>query len=1079
MSKKLFFLLCLGAGLVAFAPSTTFGQIYDIPISIAGDDREEQRPAGNIANNSDLEMPYEDTGKTTEQVIGLRFQVPIAQGAKVVEAYVVFTVDETKGGTEPVNLLIDGHVTPDAGTLTSSIVGNLTVRTPLTTTKVPWAVPNWTAAGEKSQTPDLSGILNEIFAQPNWKSGNSLVLIFRDDKSKPSSGVRAADAFEDGNPPVLHIRVATPLPTVPNPADGAGGVSMPLLGWTAGDGAALHNVYFGTSQDLTEANLVAPNQPFAMYYHGPGIEPGVTYYWRVDEIDAAGVVTPGPVWSFTAASLKAYDPSPKNSGKYVAVDAKLTWTPGYGGQFHTVYFGTSFADVNNATGGTQQVELSYTPAAPLTKGTTYYWRVDESDGAGKTVYKGDVWSFTAMPDIKITDPDLVGWWTFDEDAGNTAIDFSGHGNDGTLGGTTTRVPGIMGGALDLNNGYVSIDGVADDVKSTNLTISIWIKTIQSIEGEVFGLNDGSGNHPLLWGINSGQAFVDDDGTGQTFAPTVLNDNQWHMYTYVRSGSTGTIYLDGIQIASYDSTFSLDTVTRWSIGMEWDSTPGDFYKGLVDDARVYNKALTVDEVKELMRGDPALAWKPSPDNKALVDVLKVEQGLSWTAGDNAAQHDVYFGLEKAAVEAATASDQTGIYRGRQAEAAYTPTETLAWGSGPYFWRVDEVQADGTITTGSVWSFTVADFLVVDDMESYTDVLGTAIFDTWVDGYTDKNSNSTVGYMGAPFAETKTVHGGRQSMPMDYDNSIAPFFSEAVQTFAPLQNWTTNDVNTLSLWFRGNPVKFADKGNGAFTVSGSGHDIWDNADDFRFVYKQLTGNGSIVAKVESIGNTNVWAKGGVMIRESLQDGSPMAYMIQSAASGASFGWRINLAGTCGSNTASTAAAPQWVKLTRTGTAFTAQYSADGKTWTDIKDATTGVVTSTTVSSMAGTVYIGLCVTSHDAALTTTAEFSGVATTGNVTGAWEVAEIGDDPEPGNNPDPVYLAVADNAGKSATVTHPDPGASALATWTQWKIPLSSLTGINLAKVKELYVGVGDKKAPTAGGSGRIFIDDITLTKP
>ena len=66
---------------------------------------------------------------------------------------------------------------------------------------------------------------------------------------------------------------------------------------------------------------------------------------------------------------------------------------------------------------------------------------------------------------------------------------------------------------------------------------------------------------------------------------------------------------------------------------------------------------------------------------------------------------------------------------------------------------------------------------------------------------------------------------------------------------------------------------DKGNNAFTVSSTGTDIWDNADQFRFVYKQLSGNGSITVKVDSLINTNAWAKAGVMIRETLEaDSAP---------------------------------------------------------------------------------------------------------------------------------------------------------------------------------------------------------------
>jgi len=113
---------------------------------------------------------------------------------------------------------------------------------------------------------------------------------------------------------------------------------------------------------------------------------------------------------------------------------------------------------------------------------------------------------------------------------------------------------------------------------------------------------------------------------------------------------------------------------------------------------------------------------------------------------------------------------------------------------------------------------------------------------------------VGNLQAPFAVRRIVHGGKQSMPMDYNNIRTPFYSEAELDLAPVQNWMVNGVDTLSLWFRGNPVAFLDKGGNAFTISGSGHDIWDHADDFRYAYKKLNDNGSITARVDSIGNTN---------------------------------------------------------------------------------------------------------------------------------------------------------------------------------------------------------------------------------
>jgi hypothetical protein len=191
--------------------------------------------------------------------------------------------------------------------------------------------------------------------------------------------------------------------------------------------------------------------------------------------------------------------------------------------------------------------------------------------------------------------------------------------------------------------------------------------------------------------------------------------------------------------------------------------------------------------------------------------------------------------------------------------------------------------------------------------------------------------------------------------------------------------------------------------------------------------------------------------------------------------SFGWRLTQGATCGSATQAGIAAPQWVKLTRTGSAFTAQYSADGKTWVDIKNATTGQVVSTTIN-MAADCYLGLCVTSHNAAATTTAEFSGGATTGGVTGPWQAAAIGDDPQPANGPDGLYVIVQDSAGKSRAVRHPDPAATGAATWQQWKIPLTEFTaaGVKMTSVKKLLLGVGDPANPKAGSAGKLYFDDI-----
>jgi len=116
---------------------------------------------------------------------------------------------------------------------------------------------------------------------------------------------------------------------------------------------------------------------------------------------------------------------------------------------------------------------------------------------------------------------------------------------------------------------------------------------------------------------------------------------------------------------------------------------------------------------------------------------------------------------------------------------------------YYWMIDEIQETES-WEGSVWSFATQAYLVVDDFESYTDDEGSRIYETWIDGYDAPDNGSTVGHLEAPFAETSIVRSGAQSMPLFYDNT-GTAMSEA--EFALAQNWTTNGIKSLTLYFQG--------------------------------------------------------------------------------------------------------------------------------------------------------------------------------------------------------------------------------------------------------------------------------------
>ncbi len=191
-------------------------------------------------------------------------------------------------------------------------------------------------------------------------------------------------------------------------------------------------------------------------------------------------------------------------------------------------------------------------------------------------------------------------------------------------------------------------------------------------------------------------------------------------------------------------------------------------------------------------------------------------LRWTAGQNAVSHDVYFGEDAQAV--ANADTTTAdIYQGRQALDATTfDPGTLEWNK-TYYWRVDEINEDDPESPwkGSLWSFTTADFIVVDDFESYTDDWENLqrVFQVWIDGggyalpepgQDGNGSTALVGTNDPPWVELKVVHSGRQAMPMTYYNSSAPCYAEAQRTWAAPQDWTVNGVSTLVLYVQGGPA-----------------------------------------------------------------------------------------------------------------------------------------------------------------------------------------------------------------------------------------------------------------------------------
>jgi hypothetical protein len=261
-----------------------------------------------------------------------------------------------------------------------------------------------------------------------------------------------------------------------------------------------------------------------------------------------------------------------------------------------------------------------------------------------------------------------------------------------------------------------------------------------------------------------------------------------------------------------------------------------------------------------------------------------------------------------------------------------------------------------------------------------------------------------------------------------------------------------------------------------MTATGADIWNQADQFHFAYKTLTGVGSIEAQVLSVTNTDPWAKGGVMIRETLDAGSKFAAVYITPANGCRFQARMDTGIAATSDTAvvttqqTAIKAPYWVKIERDVAGnFKGYYSSNGTTWIPMTWNPQSI-------TMGSNVYIGLALTSHNNNATCTAKFSGVKTAGTVSPQWANQDIG---IISNAAEPLYVAVSNAAGQPAVVVHSNANAATTTTWTEWVIPLSAFAdkGINLANVDKLAIGLGTRGNMTApGGSGKMYFDDIRL---
>ena len=233
-------------------------------------------------------------------------------------------------------------------------------------------------------------------------------------------------------------------------------------------------------------------------------------------------------------------------------------------------------------------------------------------------------------------------------------------------------------------------------------------------------------------------------------------------------------------------------------------PTTYKPGPLELEKVYYWRVDEFDAVQTYKGDvwtfttPGAVGNAQPANGAVG--VAMTTALSWTPATNAASHELYLGLDEEAMRSADSSAPE--YKGSVAlgSESYDPGK-LTWHT-THYWRVDEVYNAGPVK-GPIWSFTTADFLVVDDFEGYTDddVAGEAVWQHWIDGFGIADNGAQAGNLVPPYCEQSIVHGGAQSMPLLYTNEAGVTNSEATLTLTAPRDWTEEGVGALSLWFRG--------------------------------------------------------------------------------------------------------------------------------------------------------------------------------------------------------------------------------------------------------------------------------------
>jgi hypothetical protein len=561
-------------------------------------------------------------------------------------------------------------------------------------------------------------------------------------------------------------------------------------------------------------------------------------------------------------------------------------------------------------------------------------------------------------------PDLYGPMRLHLEFEGDLTDSSGNGHDGTAyGDISFETDPVMGQVLSLPGGDDQYVGIPPIGLSGNdpTTIACWAKADHTSIPDwtlIFGFTGtatgegGDGSHFNIGSIG-GPGGIGAHVWG--WERTILSDEEgleWHHYAMTYDGTAIAYYGDAVLKGKENFDLSIRG-DRVHVGSR--VTQASSFPGKVDDARVYDYALSPAEVASLAGIVPENVINDVWSDWGLIDVYG-GTGTMVVDTFSLPGWPLYMGEVSRVVPFADLNAGGGKalsvwFSGDPANVAQYLYMVLSDGDGNSELVVyDGDSADLASAEWREWNIDMRDFEGVD--------MGNA-------------ERIAIGLAG--------LNGSTEGDLVDFDD-LRVYTSRCM----PWLKKPAADINNDCVVNIDDVMEMIDDWGPAApkcTVTGDGEDIWASADAFHYMYREVTGDAEIIARVAEIGpGSNAWAKAGVMMRETLDADSKHMIMALTGGEGGgiAFQGRPDTAGSSYSFHGDiTASPPQWVRLTREGNTFTAYYCANGVDWELITDTTPdGAMSNPIDVAMAETINVGLFITSHAAGELRTAEFDHVS-------------------------------------------------------------------------------------------------------